>query len=91
MFAFSTLICWGYYGRTCLEYMTKSRAAVMIYSALYCAVAVIGALIDEGRAWILTDVGVTLMTSVNLIAVVFLWRDVKRETEIYGLITPRRR
>ena len=83
-FAFSTMICWGYYGTACLEYLTKSRRVKNIYLALYCAVAVLGSVVGEGRAWALTDAGVALMTYVNLVAVVLLWRDVKSETELLG-------
>ena len=83
-FAFSTMICWGYYGTACLEYLTKSRRVKNIYLALYCGVAVLGSVVGEGYAWALTDIGVALMTYVNLIAVAALWRDVRRETEFLG-------
>ena len=84
-FAFSTMICWGYYGTACLEYLCKSRRAKNIYLALYCAAAVLGSVVGEGRAWALTDAGVALMTYVNLVAVVALWRDVKSETALLDI------
>ena len=90
-FAFSTMICWGYYGKTCLYYLTKSRAAETAYLAFYCAFAAVGALVGEGVAWMLTDIGVCLMTSVNLVAVIILSRTVREETELAGLISPRKR
>ena len=89
-FAFSTMICWGYYGKTCLDYLTRSRAAGKIYLLFYAAFAVVGALVGEGYAWMLTDIGVCLMTSVNLAAVVRLSHTVRGETEIAGLL-PRKR
>ena len=88
-FAFSTMICWGYYGKTCLDYLTKSRAAGKIYLVFYCAFIVAGALVGEGAAWMLTDIGVSLMTTVNLAAVVLLSRTVREETELAGLL-PRK-
>ena len=81
-FAFSTIICWGYYGRTCLDYLFKDARVKNAYLALYCMVVVAGAVISESRAWMLTDIGVALMTYINLIAVVYLWRDVRRETDL---------
>lgn len=90
-FAFSTMICWGYYGKTCLYYLTQSRAAGKIYLVLYCAVVFFGALVGEGAAWMLTDIGVCLTTSVNLIAVMRLSCTVRTETEIAGLLPTKNR
>lgn len=89
-FAFSTLICWGFYGKTCLEYLCKSRRVGGVYLAAYCAFVVVGALVGEARVWMLTDFGVAVMTAVNLVAVVALWRDVKAETELLGFTKFRR-
>ena len=89
LFAFSTLICWGYYGRACLNYLTKSRVAVKIYLALYAAFAFFGALVGEATAWELTDIGVCLMTTLNVASLVVLSGDMRRETELVGLIKPR--
>jgi len=81
-FAFSTIICWGYYGRACLDYLFKDARVKNAYLALYCSAVAVGAVISERGVWMMTDVGVSLMTYMNLIAVVCLWRDVKAETEL---------
>ena len=91
LFAFSTLICWGYYGRSCLSYLTKSLAAEKIYFSLYAAFAFFGALVGEGRAWELTDIGVFLMTAINVISLTVLSGDVRRETELIGLVKRRKK
>ena len=84
-FAFSTLICWGYYGRACLDYLFRGKRAGIVYLAAYCAFTVAASLVGETRAWLMTDIGVSVMTAVNLIAVVALWRDVRAETELLGI------
>lgn len=81
-FAFSTLICWGYYGKTCFSYICKSKTLGKAYLLTYCAAVVLGAVISEGYAWVLTDVGVSALTFVNLVALMLLWRDVKKETDL---------
>lgn len=89
LFAFSTMICWGYYGRTCLFYLSRNRAAINIYLSLYSAFAAVGAFVGEGRVWALNDVGVFLMTTINVISLIVLSGEVRRETERIGLIKPR--
>ena len=91
LFAFSTLICWGYYGRACLNYLTKRRAALKFYLTIYAACAFLGALVGERMAWELTDIGVSLMTALNVASLVVLSGVVRRETELVGLIKPRRK
>ncbi|MBQ0125020.1 MAG: sodium:alanine symporter family protein [Clostridiales bacterium] len=85
-FAFSTLICWGYYGRICLEYLVKSKAATVIFSAIYSAFVIFAATVGESRIWVLTDFGVALLTFVNLIALILLSDKVKSEARRSGLI-----
>lgn len=81
-FAFSTLICWGYYGKECLDYIYRSKISERIYLLLYCGAVVLGSLVSEGAAWVLTDLGVAALTIVNLSALMLLWRDVKFETDL---------
>lgn len=81
LFAFSTVICWSYYGRICLSFFSRSRRAEKAYLCFYCAVIPLGAVISEGRVWELADVSVTLMTAINLAAVFCLRGHVRRETK----------
>ena len=81
IFAFSTVVCWSYYGRMCLSYFTKNKTAEKIYLCLYCGSIITGAVISEGNVWMPSDITVSLMTSVNLIAVVWLRKEIKKETD----------
>ena len=81
IFAFSTIVCWSYYGRTCLLYFTDNNIVHKIYLFLYCASIITGAVISEGNVWLISDVTVSLMTTVNLTAVVWLRKDIKKETD----------
>lgn len=82
LLAFSTMICWSYYGRICLSYFTRSKRAEKAYLCFYSAAVLAGAVISEGIVWELTDISVTLMTAINLTAVFFLRGYVRRETDI---------
>lgn len=85
VFAFATVICWAHYGMTCLAYFTRSPRARAVYLSLYCAVCVVGAVIDERQAWTIADLAVALMTTINLSSVMMLCKDVREETEAAGL------
>ncbi len=85
LFAFATVVCWGYYGKVCLMYLMKTPFSVKLYDMLYPAVAVLAAVMPESAVWELSDVTVALMTILNLTAVFWLRREMKAETFAAGL------
>ena len=89
LFALAAVICWGYYGKAMLSYLTKSRAVSVIYVLLFCTVSALGTVMTEGTAWQLSDLTVALMTLINLFAVFMLRREIREETEAAGLCPPK--
>lgn len=89
LFAFATVVCWGYYGKEMLSYLSDSRAAALLYTFLFCACAAIGSVMTENAVWLISDITVALMTSINLSAVFMLRREVREETEAAGLCPPK--
>ena len=90
LFALATVVCWGYYGKEMLSYLSKSHTAAVIYVLLFCAVAAAGAVMEENTVWQISDITVALMTALNLSAVWMLRKEVREETEIAGLCRSRR-
>ena len=88
LFAFATIICWAYYGKTCLAYFTRSRKAKTVYLVAYCSLAAAGAVMSQGLVWEFSDISVAVMTALNLAAVLWLRREVRMETECAGLCRP---
>ena len=82
IFAFSTIVCWAHYGRTCLEYFSRRAWINKAYTVLYCLSVAVGALISEGGVWQAADIAVSLMTICNMSALFILRKKVKCETEI---------
>ena len=80
VFAFASIVCWGYYGSRCLAEFTASARAKKIYLALYGVTCVIASVMREGILWAASDITVALMTAVNLAAVLWLKREVREET-----------
>lgn len=70
-FAFSTIIGWGLYGARCAEFIFGERIIKPFYVA-YSLVAVVGATVDLGLMWGISDTFNGLMVIPNLIGVFLL-------------------
>ena len=70
-FAFSTIIGWGLYGARCAEFLFGSKILKPFYLA-YSLVAIVGATVDLGLIWGISDTFNGFMTVPNLIAVFLL-------------------
>ena len=70
-FAFSTIIGWGLYGGRCVEFLFGPKS-VKIYTAAYALISIVGATVDLGLVWGISDTFNGFMTVPNLIAVFLL-------------------
>ncbi len=70
-FAFSTVLGWGLYGQRCIEFLFSS-AWTKPFLIVYSLVAVVGATIDLGLVWAISDTCNGLMVIPNLIAMFLL-------------------
>ncbi len=70
-FAFSTIIGWGLYGARCIEFLFSSKV-VKPFMVAYSLVAIVGATIDLGLVWSISDTCNGLMVIPNLIGVFLL-------------------
>ncbi|MEG0570576.1 MAG: amino acid carrier protein, partial [Oscillospiraceae bacterium] len=80
-FAVSTIIGWGYYGQTCIRFLSKSKAAMLSYKLIYIIVIYIGAVIEADLVWGLSDLFNSLMMIPNLFAILMLADEVKNITK----------
>ena len=72
LFAFTSLLGSGYYGRRGLETLTGSRWAVGLYQLVFPACIIFGAVADLTAVWQLVDVFNGLLALVNLPALLLL-------------------
>ena len=70
-FAFSTILGWGLYGGRCVEFLFGHKS-IKIYTALYALVSIVGATVDPGLIWGVSDTVNGFMVVPNLIAVFLL-------------------
>ncbi|MBQ9746346.1 MAG: amino acid carrier protein, partial [Clostridia bacterium] len=81
VFALATVICWAFYGKTCLAYITPSKKAETAYTLVYLTVIIFGASLSQSAAWRISDAAIALMTAVNLPALFFLRKEIRAETK----------
>ena len=70
-FAFSTILGWGLYGARCVEYLFGSKV-LKVFFALYALVSIVGATMDLGLMWSISETFNGLMAIPNLIALFLL-------------------
>jgi alanine or glycine:cation symporter, AGCS family len=84
LFAFTTIMAWCYCGEKALNFIIEKDKA-RIFRFVYIAMIPIGSLLKVDVIWILADVAVSLMLTINLIGIVGLSRDVIKSTKTYRL------
>lgn len=70
-FAFSTILGWGLYGSRCIEFIFGSKV-LKPFAVVYAFIAIIGATVDLGVIWGVSDTFNGLMAIPNLIGVFLL-------------------
>ena len=93
LFAFSTILGWEYYGEKSLEYLVKARRAVLSYRVLFSLITFVGATTTLEIVWNFSDTMNGLMAIPNLIALLWLNKDVAQECFAYekAVVQPERR
>ena len=83
LFAFATIVCWGYYGKECVYFLNKSSAFEKIFYAAYVAAVFTGTFIKLDLIWQIADFAVGAMTLMNLYMLGKMNREIKNETLAY--------
>lgn len=81
-FAFSTIIGWGLYGARCAEFLFGVKV-IRPFMIVYSMVSILGATVDLGLLWDISDTFNGLMVIPNLIGVLLLSGTVFRLTKEY--------
>ncbi len=90
LFAFSTIIGWGYYGEKCVEYLINERA-IKPYRYLWCIAVMVGAMMKLELVWNLADIMNGLMAIPNLISLIALSGVAAAETKTFAAQMRRER
>lgn len=82
LFAWSTLIGWGYYGEKALEYLVGTKA-IPAYRTVFVSVVYLGCVMKLETCWTIADIFNGLMALPNLVALLLLSPLVAKETQAY--------
>ena len=82
LFAFSTILGWALYGSRCCEFVFGTKS-IKPYYVIYIICTVLGATVDLGVVWDISDTLNGCMAIPNLIAIVALSGIVVKETKEY--------
>lgn len=90
LFAFSTVIAWGYYGEKCFEYLFGGTS-VKAYRVLFTLLVIPGSALNMELVWAFADISNGLMAIPNLVAIIGLSNILISETKQFtsSLITQR--
>ena len=81
LFGVATVLCQSHYGMTCVRYLSDSRPARVTYTAVFCGVIVVGAMVATGSVFALGDIALALMTYINLAVLIMMGKEVGCETD----------
>ena len=81
VFVFCTLICWFYYGSESLSYLNGKRSRPTVYIIIFTLSCIAGAVMSGGLVWSLSDLAVSLMTILNIAAILCGLPEIKHETD----------
>ena len=85
-FAFATIICWAFYGESCVKYFTKSRKISNLYLFFFSLLLIYGSIAVPQFIWGATDTIVSSMTIINVIAITIMADKVVSLSADYDLI-----
>jgi len=85
LFAFSTMISWSYYGLKAWTYLFgEGKASELTFKIIFCVFIVIGAAASLGPVIDFSDAAIFSMAVVNIFALYFLMKLVRRELNSYA-------
>jgi AGCS family alanine or glycine:cation symporter len=82
LFAYATLISWYYYGERCWCYLCGDRSSI-VFKLLFLTFTFLGAIVSAKNVLIFGDLMILGMAFPNVIGVVLLSREVKRDLDDY--------
>ncbi|MCD7776863.1 MAG: alanine:cation symporter family protein, partial [Firmicutes bacterium] len=87
MFVLATIISQHYYGEVAISYLTEKKTVKMAYTVIFLLTTVCGSVMSPAIIWNAADITVGAMTSVNVICVFLMRRQVMEEFSSREIVT----
>ncbi|MBR4292588.1 MAG: alanine:cation symporter family protein, partial [Clostridia bacterium] len=83
LFAFATVICWAHYGEEAVLYLSEKKLPTIIYRLFYVICIPLGAILNTGLIWDISDILLSVMTVINCIAIAIHSNEIVEESKKY--------
>ena len=83
LFGRATVLCWAHYGIVSVKYLTRKRFSTPTFIVIYSLAVLFGSVISADIIWGGADFSIGAMTIINVVVLIMLSGEVKRETEDY--------
>ncbi|RIY33220.1 hypothetical protein CKF54_03240 [Psittacicella hinzii] len=83
LFAFSSIIGNFAYSLSGLKYFTQSKFVRIVFTLAVCGIVYVGSVSSPESVWNAADFAMAIMTLLNLVAIVLLWKQVKLLVDDY--------
>ncbi len=89
LFAFSTILGWEYHGEKALEYIIKNKKVIIAYRVIFSLISYVGATTALEIVWNFADIANALMAIPNLILLLMLSGELKKDVMEFREIQKR--
>lgn len=83
LFGLATVLCWAHYGIVSVNYLSRGRFASPVFIAVYSTAVFAGSVLSSDIIWDGADLSIGVMTVINVIILLKMSEEVKRETDLY--------
>ncbi len=81
LFALASIAAWAFYSLSCASALGLKKGFSVFFALLYSATAFFGCFASEGAVWVLSDLSVSAMAIINVVAVTLMFGKVRKITE----------
>lgn len=82
-FGYATVLCWANYGLESLAFLTRKPLAKYLYLLALGICIFVGAITAPESVWNISDFAIAALTTLNLLMLVLMRKEIKQETEKY--------
>ena len=89
-FGYATVVCWASYGSESVYALSPKKRWRLCYLLVLCLSIPLGAVSALSGIWVLSDISITALTTINLFLLIALRREIREETVLPYLSTPKK-
>ncbi len=88
-FGYATVVCWASYGTESVRALSSKNHVRWSFLLIFCICIPLGAIAAPSGIWIVSDISITALTTINLFMLIAMRREIREETFLPYLSTPK--